>query len=229
MLATRARRVAVAACAVAAPIYGAAPTGAPTELQPAHSMGSGAGSRKLLWGSLFGGSESESAAHSTQHSPTCSDVASNLDFEYGLGGCPTGWTCTGTAEVVTTAPCGGSGDAESPSGSSYLYLGCDNSKGAATSAVFPLPATVDHVSLLRAGGADTPSGFEVKLALDDSVVCSARTGSNTDDFFEDTCHGLAEYASQGSTHSLSAGGGVIRKRCLAFGTREVERWVERWR
>eukprot|EP00662_Eupelagonemidae_sp_cell21_P057816 gene57816-biopygen89623 len=86
----------------------------------------------------------------TTQPPTCSEVSSNLDFTFGVGGCPVGWTCT----------------------------------------------AVDHVSLLRAGGADAPSGFEVRLAVDNSVVCSARTGTNTDTFFEDTCSGLAPHASQ---------------------------------
>jgi|GEM_PF-410305 len=124
-------------------------------------------------------------------------VALNFDFEDGaVGSCPTNWTCTGDA--VTAAASDGQGCivASGINNNQYLKAGCDSTVGTAQSSRFTLPYGIDHVRALRAGGADasTDSGWFVKRASDDAILCSAQNGADTDTFFTDDCTGLGSDA-----------------------------------
>jgi len=119
--------------------------------------------------------------------------------------CPTGWTCTSEAQNGGT-PSGTKGQrgwkgtkvctvndddcyAGSPDGKRYLILGHDNEKGTARSPNFKLPSDVTKIKLRRCGGNDGPdSGFFVKRASDDSTLCSATNGENTNSFRDDECN-----------------------------------------
>ena len=65
-----------------------------------------------------------------------------------------------------------------------LSVGCDQTKGLATSNAFVLPADVMSLRFVRSGGADSPSGLYVKLADSFQVIALSRDGANTDDMFE---------------------------------------------
>ena len=101
-----------------------------------------------------------------------------------VGACPFGWTCTGEAEKVMN---GG--------GASFIGFGgeSDNGVGTATSAAFVLPNGIDRVVLSRAGGADGESGFRIKASADDSELCRAHNGADTNTFFDDQCEGLSAH------------------------------------
>jgi len=123
---------------------------------------------------------------------------SNNDFEGSVSGaCPTGWTCTGDAHAATASTSCGGYAAGNVQGTLYASVGCDSTTGTMRSPTFTLPAFATNVSFLRAGGANGPaSGLFVKLASDNSVLCSANTvlsGTDTDVFFSDSCTGLAPY------------------------------------
>ena len=115
----------------------------------------------------------------------------NIDFalEYTSdGACPVGWTCTGEAQGWDGTEVGPSSSyAGGYAGNGYLVVGADSSLGTATSAQFWLGSGINTVDFARCGGADWPSGFYVKSADDDSTVCSATDGTDTDDFFETSC------------------------------------------
>jgi len=119
----------------------------------------------------------------------------NLDFEEGsVGSCPVNWSCSGdalTASPSNAAGCGVAGSGQN--GLLYGKAGCDASTGTFTSNTFTLPENIGSVSFLRAGGADGGSGFYVKRASDDAVLCSSEDGTDSDTFFEDSCGGLSSY------------------------------------
>ncbi len=124
-------------------------------------------------------------------------VALNFDFESGTSGaCPDGWTCTGDAMLASTGNGQGCVVAGGISGSQYLKAGCDSTLGTARSQNFTLPVGTDHVRALRAGGADasTGSGWFIKKSSDDSILCSAQNGTDSDVFFTDDCTGLSTFA-----------------------------------
>ena len=110
----------------------------------------------------------------------------SFDFETdATGSCPQGWTCTGSAAVQSL----GSLDSGCPvssghNGAHVLSVGCDQTKGLATSNAFVLPADVMSLRFVRSGGADSPSGLYVKLADSFQVIALSRDGANTDDMFE---------------------------------------------
>ena len=100
--------------------------------------------------------------------------------------CPTGWICTGGAKVESGS-----------NGLRYFALGTNYGVGTAYSSSFTLPATIDHVALGRAGGANGPtSGFFVKRVSDGLELCSATLGTNTQTFTEDLCPGLSAHAGE---------------------------------
>ena len=127
-------------------------------------------------------------------SPPPPPVSLNFDFEDGSTGfCPDNWICTGSAVIAATPGCVA---ASNKSGLQYLEAGCDSTLGTAKSQNFVLPFGIDHVRALRAGGADasTGSGWFVKKVSDDSILCSAQNGTNTDTFFNDDCTDLVSDA-----------------------------------
>jgi type II secretory pathway pseudopilin PulG len=123
-------------------------------------------------------------------------VAVNIDLDFedvSAGLCPTGWACSGDAVVASASDGQGCVIAGSINGSNYAKAGCDAGTGSLVSDTFNLPSGIDHVDLLRAGGAET-GGFYVKRVSDDSVLCSNEDGSDSDSFFPVTCSGLDSYA-----------------------------------
>ena len=53
---------------------------------------------------------------------------------------------------------------------------------------------IDHLEVMRSGGADSPSGFYVKRAADNKVLCSATNGVDQNyPFVADKCGGLANH------------------------------------
>jgi hypothetical protein len=117
-------------------------------------------------------------------------VAVNLDFEFGA----TGWNVTGGMGITNSEPPGGGLVPGGIQGSYYIGSN-DDSTGSATSRIFTLPSNIDHISFLRAGGSGGGSGFYVKRASDDQVLCSAEDGTQSDEFFINTCTGLGSYGS----------------------------------
>jgi hypothetical protein len=118
----------------------------------------------------------------------------NNDFETGsVGSCPTGWICTGDAELASSSDGQGCVIAGNINGTSYAKAGCDATTGTMTSANFTLPARVGSILFRRAGGANSPSGFYVKRASDGVTLCSSTNGTDSDTFFEDSCDGLSAY------------------------------------
>lgn len=121
----------------------------------------------------------------------------NLDFENGsVSSCPTGWTCTGDAVIASASDGQGCAISGNINGNQYLKAGCDATIGTAQSQNFTLPSGIDHIRALRAGGADpsSGSGWFVKRVSDNSILCSAQNGTDSDSFFTDDCTGLSGYA-----------------------------------
>jgi len=56
---------------------------------------------------------------------------------------------------------------------------------------FILPVGISRIYLLRAGGADAGSGLYLRYASNDSIICSAENGADTNTFFINTCDGLS--------------------------------------
>jgi hypothetical protein len=79
-------------------------------------------------------------------------------------------------------------------GKYYAHNGGDSGIGSARSSNFLLMKGVDKIKFLRAGGSEYPSGIYVKRSSDDTILCSAINGADTDTFFVDHCGGLSTYA-----------------------------------
>lgn len=111
----------------------------------------------------------------------------------GIGG---DWTCSGDAEVASIGDGQGCAVPAGIEGSKYVKAGCDSTTGSMRSPNFTLPSNIAEIRLLRAGGADSPSsGFKVKRASDNAVLCQDWSGgADTDTFFETTCPALAAFA-----------------------------------
>ena len=112
-----------------------------------------------------------------------------LDFESAKLSCPSGWYCNGDAAVSSTSY------AKNKQGSRVFVIGfTDRQTGSATSAIFGLPANTAKVIFKRGGGSDT-GGVRIHLAADNSLICEAIDGINTDVMFDDECN-VDGYAGQ---------------------------------
>jgi len=132
--------------------------------------------------------------------PTYRDVSFPLSFEQTEEwSCPEGWHCTGDAGVCsarsTSSLCNHPG-LQGVDGGKYLVVGNDMGTGTATSPVFVLPDRIDNIVFRRSGGADKGSGFYLYSKIDGRALCSTETGTDTNDFFEDRCTGLAGHGGE---------------------------------
>lgn len=121
-------------------------------------------------------------------------ILKNIDFESDSPGqCPQNWDCTGSSRISSPSNrnCAAPGNLQ---GQHYFEVGCDHTIGTATSYNFYLPEDIHKITFLRAGGSDSGSGFYLKRASNDEILCSAETGTNTDTFFVDFCEDLEEHA-----------------------------------
>ena len=112
-----------------------------------------------------------------------------FDFEdTAIDSCPSGWTCTGDARVVSRYTCVSGCGTPLPNaqGEQYFSIGGDGDTGTAQSPTFELPSDAQSLEFLRCGGADSPSGVSVHRESG-SVVCSSSRGDDTDSFFWDSC------------------------------------------
>ena len=93
-------------------------------------------------------------------------------------------------------PCNNRAGCKTSDGTQLFEIGSDGTVGRAVSGVFTLPTNIAHVQFLRAGGADAGSGLYVKRQSDDSMLCSAEDGKDTDTLFETSCTGLSSYSGE---------------------------------
>ena len=113
-----------------------------------------------------------------------------VDFSFDdspWGVCPQGWTCSGDATKQEKGYGLEQYECHGVVGAGYFHFGGDQSEGEANSNIFQVPATATTLSWMRAGGANSPSGFYLKKAADGAVLCEKTNGADTDTLFSESC------------------------------------------
>ena len=104
---------------------------------------------------------------------SCGSITPTLIFE--ADGCPSGWTCSGSATVKGEGSLG-----------RILWVGGDNEKGSATSNYFPVPTYAVGMTWDRCGGAE--DGGVIVQDVNGNTICDIRDGTDTNTMFQQSCN-----------------------------------------